>query len=101
MELSGSELKYVKERIDEIDKENLTYTSTLIEGEALMNKLEKITSQFKFEASPDGGSICKCRSKCYVIGDNEVKPEEIHVGQQKTAGILKAFEAYLLANPDA
>ncbi|KAE8701270.1 hypothetical protein F3Y22_tig00110548pilonHSYRG00663 [Hibiscus syriacus] len=36
---------------------------SVIEGNPLMNKLEKITFEVKLEVSPYGGSICKSTSK--------------------------------------
>ncbi|MBA0555630.1 hypothetical protein Golob_025795, partial [Gossypium lobatum] len=50
---------------------------TFGEGDALMNKLEKITYETKLEASPGGGSICKTSSKYYTIGDFEITEEGI------------------------
>nr|AEC10976.1 mal d 1-like protein [Camellia sinensis] len=41
--------KYVKNRVDFLDKENFTGKYTLIEGEVLMDKLESIVCEVKFE----------------------------------------------------
>ncbi|TYI92431.1 hypothetical protein E1A91_D02G070600v1 [Gossypium mustelinum] len=71
----------IRKKVEALDKENFVY---ITEGDALMNKLEKITYETKLEASPDGGSICK--TTCM---------------QRKGIGIFKAIEAYLLANPNA
>ncbi|KAK6278517.1 PREDICTED: major allergen Pru ar 1 [Theobroma cacao] len=96
----GSQFKTVKNRIDGIDKEKFTYSYTVIEGDALMNTLEKICNEIKFQASPEGGSICKSSSTYYTIGDIEIKDEEIKSGKEKASGMFKAVEAHLLANPD-
>ncbi|KAJ9154564.1 hypothetical protein P3X46_027884 [Hevea brasiliensis] len=96
----GSQFKYVKHRIEEIDKENLIYRYSVIEGDALMNVLEKISNEIKFEASADGGSICKNNSTYFTIGDFELKQEQIKAGKEKSLEIFKAVEAYLLENPD-
>lgn len=72
-----------------------------IEGDALMNKFEKITYETKLEASPDRGSICKSSSKYYNLCEFELKEEAIKAGKEKALAISKAIEAYLLANPDA
>ncbi|KAF2308301.1 hypothetical protein GH714_039926 [Hevea brasiliensis] len=97
---AGSQFKYVKHRIEEIDKENLIYRYSVIEGDALMNVLEKISNEIKFEASADGGSICKNNSTYFTIGDFELKQEQIKAGKEKSLEIFKAVEAYLLENPD-
>ncbi|GLT32553.1 hypothetical protein SLA2020_072130 [Shorea laevis] len=96
----GSQFKYVKHKIDGIDKENFTYSYSVIEGDALMN-LEKICYETKFVAAPDGGSICKSSSKYYTIGEIEIKEEDVKAGKEKALGLFKAVEAYLFANPDA
>ncbi|MBA0764912.1 hypothetical protein Gotri_014180 [Gossypium trilobum] len=97
----GSQLKYMKQKVEAVDKENFVYIYSVIEGDALMNKLEKITYETKLEAFPDGGSVCKTTSKYHTIGDFELKEEGIKAGKEKASGIFKAIEAYLLANPDA
>ncbi|PPD94552.1 hypothetical protein GOBAR_DD08421 [Gossypium barbadense] len=58
----GSQFKYMKQKVEAIDKENFVYIYSVVEGDALMNKLEKITYETKLEASPDGGSICRTTS---------------------------------------
>ncbi|GMJ02087.1 hypothetical protein HRI_003877900 [Hibiscus trionum] len=93
----GSQFNYMKQKVEALDKENFKYVYSVIKGDPLMNKLEKITYEIKLEASPAGGSICKTTSKYYTIGDVELKE-----GKEKASGILfKAIEAYLLANPYA
>ncbi|TYH82621.1 hypothetical protein ES332_D02G074600v1 [Gossypium tomentosum] len=43
----GSQLKYMKQKVEAVDKENFVYIYSVIEGDALMNKLEKITYETK------------------------------------------------------
>ncbi|GMJ02090.1 MLP-like protein 423 [Hibiscus trionum] len=98
----GSQFNCMIQKVEALDKENFEYIYSVIEGDPLMNKLEKITYEIKLEASLAGGSICKTTSKYYTIGDVELKEEAIKEGKEKASGILfKAIEAYLLANPDA
>ncbi|XP_050239867.1 major allergen Pru ar 1-like isoform X6 [Quercus robur] len=97
----GSQFNYVKHRIDEIDDVNFTYSYSLIEGDALTDIIEKISYEIKLVASPDGGSILKSTSKYHTKGDHEIKEEQIKAGKEKAAGLFKAVEGYLLANPDA
>ncbi|XWS14141.1 hypothetical protein CRYUN_Cryun36dG0098000 [Craigia yunnanensis] len=97
----GSQFNYVKHKVEAVDKDSFTYSYSVIEGDALMNTLEKITYETKLESSPEGGSICKSISKYYTIGNFEIKEEEIKAGKDKALGLFKAIEAYLLANPDA
>ncbi|XP_034684873.1 major allergen Pru ar 1-like [Vitis riparia] len=97
----GSQFNYVKHRVDGIDKENLTYSYSVIEGNALMGTLESISYEVKFAASPDGGSICKTTSKYNTKGEIDIKEDQIKAGKEKASGMFKAIEAYPLANPDA
>ncbi|KAJ0034967.1 hypothetical protein Pint_24421 [Pistacia integerrima] len=96
-----SQFDYVKHKVEALDKKNLTYSYSVIEGDPLMKSLEKITYEIKISSSPDGGSICKSISKYYTVGDFEIKEEQIKAGKEKSSGLFKALEAYLLANPDA
>lgn len=98
---AGSPLKCVKYRVDELDEKTLTYSYSLVEGDALAEKLEKITYEVKFEESSDGGSISKVTSKYYTAGDFTLKEEEVKAGKERVIGMYKAVEAYLIQNPDA
>ncbi|KAL1181614.1 hypothetical protein V6Z11_A02G061800 [Gossypium hirsutum] len=53
-----SQFKYMKQKVEAIDNENFVYIYNVVEGDALMNKLEKITYETKLNAFPDGGSVC-------------------------------------------
>ena len=97
---TGSEFKYMKHKIDVLDEATMTYSYTLIEGDLLMDKLEKVTYETKMEASEDGGTKGKNGSTYYTKPGVEIKEEEIKAGKEKAAGLLKAVEAYLLANPE-
>ncbi|KEH37168.1 putative START-like domain, Bet v I type allergen [Medicago truncatula] len=95
----ASPFKYLKNRIDMIDNDNLVCNYTMIEGDPLGDKLESIAYEVKFEAIDDGGCLCKMTSKYNAIGDFEVKEEEIKEGRENSIGICKVVEAYLLENP--
>ncbi|XP_034684872.1 major allergen Pru ar 1-like [Vitis riparia] len=97
----GSQFNYVKHRVDGIDKENFTYSYSVIEGDALMGTLESISYEVKLVASPNGGTMCKSTSKYHTKGDFEITENQIKAGKEKAKGLFKAVEAYLLANPDA
>ncbi|KAL6188533.1 hypothetical protein ACLB2K_039925 [Fragaria x ananassa] len=96
----GSHFKYVKHRIDELDQGNFVCKYTMIEGDALGDKLESIGYEVKFEAASDGSSICKMTSNYNTIGEAEVKEEEIIAGKNSAMGIYKVVETYLLENPN-
>ncbi|KAK4405510.1 Pathogenesis-related protein STH-2 [Sesamum angolense] len=53
----ASPFNYVKHRIDEIDEEKFMCKYTFIEGDVLMDKLDHITYDVKFEPYGFGGCI--------------------------------------------
>ncbi|PSR92554.1 Major allergen Pru ar like [Actinidia chinensis var. chinensis] len=91
--------KSVKHRVDGLDKENFTYSYSIIEGGAL-DVFESISYHIKIVATPDGGCICKNRSIYNPKCDAQVSEEEIKAGKERASGIFKKVEAYLLANPN-
>ncbi|MBA0870695.1 hypothetical protein Goshw_016084 [Gossypium schwendimanii] len=101
IEISGSQVKFIKNRVDELDEKNFSFKYSLIEGDGMMDKLEKISYEVKFESTADGGSINKMTSTYYTKGDFVLTEEEIKAGKEKALAMYKVVEAYLLQNPDA
>ncbi|KAK1591164.1 hypothetical protein Q3G72_003241 [Acer saccharum] len=99
--IKGNQVKCIKNRIEELDAENFSYKYSLIEGDGVMDKIEKITYEVKFETTPDGGSKNKMTSTYYTKGDFALTEREIKEGKEKSLGMYKVVEGYLLQNPDA
>ncbi|THG03855.1 hypothetical protein TEA_000569 [Camellia sinensis var. sinensis] len=97
----GGPFKSVKHRVDEVNKEAFKYRYTLIEGDLLMGKFEKICYEMELVPTLDGGSISKSTSKYYPLGDLVLNEEEIKAGMDKAGGMFKVVEDYLIQNPDA
>ncbi|KAK4586583.1 hypothetical protein RGQ29_023653, partial [Quercus rubra] len=95
----ASKFKYAKHRIDALDPENCTYSFSVIEGDALTD-IASVSTEMKFVASPDGGSIMKSTTKYQTKGDFQLKEEQVQATIDKATGHFKAVEAYLLAHPD-
>ncbi|CAK7333263.1 unnamed protein product [Dovyalis caffra] len=93
--------KYVKHRIDALDKDKMTHSYTTIEGVVLLDKIESIAYDIKFEATADGGCKGTIVSKYFPNAGAEIKEEEIKEGKEKAAALFKTVEAYLVANPQA
>ncbi|XP_040373418.1 major allergen Pru ar 1 [Rosa chinensis] len=97
----GIQIISVRNRVDEVDDENYVYNYTLIDGDiSVMEKLEFISYEVKFEATPEGGSKNKMVSKYHTKGDIVLNEEDIKAGREKALGMYKVVEAYLLQNPD-
>ncbi|XP_062104319.1 major allergen Pru av 1-like [Humulus lupulus] len=97
----GSSFNYVKHRVESVDQDNLSHSYTLIEGDALIDKLEKICYENKLVASLDGGCIVRTISKYYTNGDAEIKEDNVKEGKEKASQLFKLFEKYLNDHPDA
>ena len=89
------------QQIDEVDTEKLTYNYTVIESDVLGDVVDKISYATKVIAGTDGGSILKNTSTYYTKGHHVITDEQIKQGKEKSFGLFKIVEAYLLANPDA
>ncbi|XP_031398398.1 major allergen Pru ar 1-like [Punica granatum] len=100
-DVQGGHLKWLKHRIDAIDVEKLACKYTLIESDIAFDKIESVVYEMKFEASSDGGSVCKMKSEYHVKAGTELKEEDIKQGKDKAIGLCKVVEEYLLANPEA
>lgn len=90
----------MKNRIDELDKEKLVCKYTMIEGDAMGDKIESIGYEIRFEESDEGGCVCKMTSEYRTFGGYEVKEEEVKAGKESAMAIYKVVEAYLLENPN-
>ena len=102
MEYAASPLTYMKHRIDALDKEKLTCTYTMFETDALiMDKIEYITYDVKFEPYGFGGCVCNLTSVYKTKGDVEIREEDIEHGKDRAIGMYEVLEAYLMAHPRA
>ncbi|EEF39651.1 major allergen Pru ar 1 [Ricinus communis] len=97
----GGDTKYIKTKVEALDKDNFTYSYTIIGGEPWSDNIEKVCYEIKILASPDGGSICKSSSKYYPKEGCQLDEEKIKTGAEKAFGMFKAIETHLLTNPDA
>ncbi|XP_027184711.1 major allergen Pru ar 1-like [Coffea eugenioides] len=100
----GSHYKGLKQRVDGIDKDNFTFSHTILESDAFSDKIEKVANVIKIEASADGGSICKTTRTCHLKRNTnehiEGANQEIRAAKETSSAMFKAVEAYLIANPD-
>lgn len=99
--VEGNEYKFLKQRIEVQDSENLVHSHTVIEGDALGDTLESIKYELKFEAAADGGTVVKRTTVYQTKGDVAVSEERVKAGNETALKLFKAVEAYVLANPDA
>lgn len=91
---------YVKERLDFIDHDKFECKNSLVEGGHLGTKLESATSHFKFVPSNNGGCVVKVEAT-YKLLPGVAATDEIAKAKEGVTGLIKATEAFLLANPTA
>ncbi|PHT55095.1 Pathogenesis-related protein STH-21 [Capsicum baccatum] len=97
--VEGGPMKYLKHKIHVIDDKNLVTKYSLIEGDVLGDKAESVDYDAKFEASANGGCVNTTVTVYHTKCDYVVTEEEHNVHKDKANDLLKAIEAYLLANP--
>ncbi|KAF2313851.1 hypothetical protein GH714_018323 [Hevea brasiliensis] len=68
----GKDIKYIKHKVDFVDKDNFIYNYTAIEADPWLEGLEKVSYETQIVPSPDGGSISKCTTKYYPKGDSKI-----------------------------
>ncbi|KAJ7980320.1 major allergen Pru ar 1-like [Quillaja saponaria] len=96
----GDQVKYLKHRIDAIDEEALACKYSLIEGELLVDKLEFIAYDVKFEASDNGGCGCKITIDYHIKDGVQFNIEKIkNSSKDKAIELFKVIEKYLSENP--
>lgn len=87
----------MKQRIDAIDTEKLTYTYSIIGGDILLDMIESIENQFVVTPT-EGGCTVKNITIYHTKGDAVIPEENVKDATEKSGLIFKAVEAYLLAN---
>ncbi|KAG6428343.1 hypothetical protein SASPL_112594 [Salvia splendens] len=96
----GSQFKFAKHKVEEIDEANCTYKYSVIEGDALGDEIDSISYVVKVDACPDGGSVVKTKSSYHTKTEHHsITEEKIKEGKEKAKAIFHAIEAHLHAHP--
>ncbi|WOH07321.1 hypothetical protein DCAR_0726751 [Daucus carota subsp. sativus] len=88
----------MKQKIDAIDKEALTYSYSVIDGDILLGFIDSINNHVVFVPKADGGCTVKNTIIFNTKGDAVVPEESIKYATETNNAIFKAVEAYLTAN---
>ena len=75
------------------------YNYTVIESDAFPDYFEKISYETKLVAASNG-AVVKVVIKVFTKGDAQLKEEDGKKGKEKSEGLFKAIEAYILVNPN-
>ncbi|GER50184.1 major pollen allergen Aln g 1 [Striga asiatica] len=95
----GAPFKFMTHRIDAIDNENYMCNYTLIDGDVLGEKVEKVCYEIKLEASANGGCKIKLDIEYHSKGDAEITNKETEMGTEQALRLYKAYEEYIIAHP--
>ena len=85
-------------RTDAVNKEALSYDSTVIDGDILLGFIESIETHMVVVPTADGGSITKTTAIFHTKGDAVVPEDNIKFADAQNTALFKAIEAYLIAN---
>ncbi|KAI3863694.1 hypothetical protein MKW98_031286 [Papaver atlanticum] len=96
----GGPVKYVKNRLDSKDKAHFECNYTVIESDAFGDTVDHISNEIKFEVAPGGGCICKSKSSYYPKAGAILNEDELKVRRQRSKGLYKIVQDYLVENPD-
>lgn len=91
----------MRHRIDALDKEKFMCRYTLIETEPIMEKLESVVYEVRFEPYGLRGCICRLTSEYKAKEGTPIKEEDIEHGKDRAIGMYEVVEAYLMAHPHA
>jgi hypothetical protein len=95
----ASPIRYLKHRIDALDKEALSCKYSIIEADFLLDKLDYVSYEVKFEGYGGGGCICKLSSEYKAKEGVQITEVDIELGKDRTIGMYEVLEAYLIAHP--
>jgi hypothetical protein len=90
----------MKERLDFVDVEKFESKSTLIEGAGIGVWMETATTHIKIKPTDNGGCVVNLEWTYKLLPNVEVKDDQLNLAKDSLAGIFKAAEAYLIANPE-
>ncbi|PKA62225.1 Pathogenesis-related protein 1 [Apostasia shenzhenica] len=97
---SAMPFSYLKEQLEFIDHEKLELKASLVEGGGLAEWLECASSRIKVEPTAGSGAVVKMEVSCKALPGVDVS-EYIKKAKESFAGMVKAADGYLLANPTA
>lgn len=88
----------MKQKVDVIDKDSLTYSYSIIDGDILLGFVESINNHFTIVPNANGGCAIKSTIIFNTKGDAVVPEENIKFANDQNLAIFKAIEAHLIAN---
>ncbi|WCJ23398.1 Major strawberry allergen Fra a 1-A [Euphorbia peplus] len=94
-----NDLKHIKTKDEVTDKDNYTYSFTIVEGEPWSNSLEKVNVEIKVESSSNGGSILKNKSKYIPKPNCTLDEAKLNAITESIMDLYKHIDEQIQANP--
>ncbi|XP_028751623.1 class-10 pathogenesis-related protein 1-like [Neltuma alba] len=96
----GGNPRYGLHKVEVVDEASYVYNYSIVEGNILMEPVEKISFETKIVEGSAGGSVIKVVIKYHTKGDASPPEEMLKTGKEKGAHLFKSLEGYIAANPD-
>ncbi|CAK7333273.1 unnamed protein product [Dovyalis caffra] len=95
------EFSYVKDRVEVMDQENHIFKYSIIEGGVLGVKVKSFFAEVGLTSTNEGGCLAKLKIEYEPIGDSLLSEEDANDVTKGVLAMVKAVDAYLVANPSA
>eukprot|EP00253_Pinus_taeda_P021249 PITA_21249 len=97
---ANKDFSYAKERVDEIDEENLVYKYTTIDGGPLGKKLSALNFELKFVPRKEGGCVVLWICNYETLPGAQLDEGRAEEVREHNNVMFKKIEQYLLSNPN-
>ncbi|GLJ45763.1 hypothetical protein SUGI_0963000 [Cryptomeria japonica] len=96
---ANKDFSYVKERVDQVDEDNLVFSFSHVEGGVLGTKLASANHHMKFSPKAGGGSIATFTVSYDSLPGVLLDESKLQEFKANSIGLFRLVEQYLLANP--
>ncbi|XP_028751622.1 class 10 plant pathogenesis-related protein 2E-like [Neltuma alba] len=96
----GGNPRYGLHKVEVVDEASYVYNYSIVEGNILMEPVEKISFETKIVEGSAGGSVIKVVIKYHTKGDASPPEEMLKIAKEKGGHLFKSLEGYIAANPD-
>lgn len=98
---ANKDCKCVKDRVEVMDRENLSVKYCILDGGVLGVKVKSYSVGFCVTSTDEGGCLVKMEIVYESIGESLLPKKDANDLQQGILSMVKAVDDYLVANPDA
>ncbi|KAG6499523.1 pathogenesis-related protein STH-2-like [Zingiber officinale] len=89
-----------KNKVEILDEATYTTKYSVIEGDLVGVYFKSVSYEITFEATGPNTCVAKVKTVYETLEDKHPNEEELNAIRNGSTKVLKAIEAYLIANPD-